>query len=274
MVFEVGNSINKNLLKNNNKSLLITDTIFPKSIRSPIFIAIPMGDSGIDIKGQPDLVILDPRMTMDLPFRETVLCAMNTLCNAIEAYTSTQKNPLSDCYAYSAISIVKDNLSRAVKCHRDKKARYALSQAALLSGIAFLNTGGGLVHSLAYNLEKHYKVSYKEVMPIILIKKMEVYMIRLEEYYNELLLPLAGPEIYADAPYHERPRKCINIIKNILDEYHLKYRIPVCLSEIGVKRSDFERLSVFEKQSGMEDNTQNEDNEKKEYILDILNMAF
>jgi alcohol dehydrogenase len=50
----------------------------------------------------PHAAILDPRMTQTLPAHLTAMTAMDAMTHAIEAYTCSAANPLSDAYAQGA----------------------------------------------------------------------------------------------------------------------------------------------------------------------------
>ena len=211
-------------------------------------------------------------MTLTLSPRDTVLSAIDTLCHAIETYTCLQKNPLSDGYAFSAITLVRENLPRAVKYGRDRKARHALANGALLSSIALLNSQAGIAHTMAYALEEICQISHEEAIGILLPPCMDNNMMKLDDQYGELLLPLVGPEIYADTQRHERGRKSAQTIRNILSDYHQKYGIPVCLSEIGVKRSNFDSIVArCLKNSAL---LYNPTEVQEEDLRNILNLAF
>lgn len=236
------------------------------------FIAVPTASSGTEITGEPDLVVLDPKLALNLSLRDTVLSALDTLCHSIEAYTSVKKNPVSDAYAFSAIKLAAESLPMIIKKCRDKKARYGLSNGALLSGMGFLNSKGGISHAIAKGLTECCRVSHPEAVSAILPYCLEHNMMKNDEYYGELLLPLKGPDIYSDTPLHERGRKFQKSIRNMILEFHYKYDIPVCLSEIGVKRTDFERITDLclkdEHLSNYSEEVQKED------IINILNLAY
>ncbi len=272
LVYGLGKRLKKLLIKEGDEDRLLLGTEYAKRGTSIPFIIVPMSNSGADIIGEPDLAVLDPRMTMDLPFKEIFFWGMDTLAHGIETYTSPMKNPMSDGYAYSAITLVRDNLPRALRCHRDKKARYGLAHAALLTGLAFKNTQAGLARLLAQALEDIFGISGKEALAIILPHYMETFRTRMDSYYGELLLPLAGSEIYADTPSHERGRKTIHILRSHLELYHDKYGFPLCLSARGVKRSDFDNIIATCMKSSMTLALPEES--LKEDLYNILNLSF
>ncbi len=270
--FETGKAISSSIPQSGGDEILLMGTDCVKKNLSVPFIVVPIASSGVEITGAPDAIVLDPRMTLNPSPRDTVLSALDILCHGIETYTCLQKNPLSDAYAFSAISLVRENLSKAVKFKRDRKAHHALANAAVLSGIAFLNSKAGIAHALAYGLESFCKISHGEAIGIVLTHCMDNNMIKLDEYYGELLLPLAGPEIYADTQHHQRGRKTAQTIRNIVSDYHQKCGIPICLSEMGVKRADFDGITALCLKSTSI--LYNPTEVLEEDIRNILNLAF
>ena len=258
--FELGNSIRMKLEQERGLNNGFT------------FIAVPTASSGSEITGEADLVVLDPKLALNLSVRDTVMSALDILCHGIEAYTSVKKNPVSDAYAFSAIKLTAESLPVIVKKCRDKKARNSLSNGALLSGMGFLNSKGGISHAIAKGLTEYCKVPHTEAVSVILPYCLEHNMIKNDEYYGELLLPLKGPDIYSETPLHERGRRFQKAIRNMIHEFHVKLDIPVCLSEIGVKRTEFDKISEF----CLKDEYLADYSEEvhKEDIINILNLAY
>lgn len=242
------------------------------AVGSAVFIVIPLAVSGLESAGEPDVAVLDMRMVLRQSPRYIASCSMDILGHAIETYTCLQKNPVSDAYAFSAINLIRENTDKAVRYPGNRKALYGLSNAAVLSTIAFKNSMGGFAHALAYGIEKQCGVSCREAIGIILPYCMEANMIKLDEYYSELLLPFSGAEIYSDTPYHERGRKLVQNIRNMLADFHARVDLPVCLSEAGVNRSDFDKIT-----SACLNNISllyNPLEIKEEDVGNILNMAY
>ena len=271
-VFELAGRLKALLIRERDEERLLLGNEHVRRGQSIPLIAVPMAYSGVDILGEPELVVLDPRMTMDLPYKEIFLWAVDTLAHGIEAYISPGKNPLSDSFAYSALRLVKENLPRAMQCRRDKKARYGLAQAALLSGLAYMNARIGPVHLLARTLGEACHIPWKEALVILLPHYLENYRVQYDAEYGELLLPLAGPEIYADTPSHERGRKMIQVLRTLPDQYGDKYGGPRCLSACGLARSDIEKVMAALLKS-TETLHLSEESIKEDFV-NILNAAF
>jgi len=75
---------------------------------------------------------------------------MDALSHAIEAYTGTLANLVTDMFALEAIRLIINNLRIAVFKGRDIEARVNTMLGSTLAGVAFANSGLGAVHALAY----------------------------------------------------------------------------------------------------------------------------
>ena len=81
----------------------------------------------------PHAAILDPALTATLPPKLTATTGMDALTHAVEAYTSIQKNPVSDAFAVKAIGLIAANLPRACEQGDDVEARTNLALASLMA---------------------------------------------------------------------------------------------------------------------------------------------
>lgn len=191
----------------------------------------------------PDVAVLDPRMTLSLPARITASTGMDALCHAIEAFTCMQKNPLSDAYAFAAINLIREYLFRAVENGADAEARLALANASLMAGVAFSNSMVGLVHAIGHACGGVCHVPHGDAMAILLPHCMEYNMDTIGDLYCELLLPLAGAEIYASTPKQERGQMAVNTIREMLRKLNTCCGLPTALGETGVKKTDFDKIA-------------------------------
>lgn len=196
---------------------------------------------------QPDVAVLDPRMTSTLPPRITASTGMDALCHAIEAYTCLQKNPLSDAYAAAAITAIGEHLVGAVKDGRRKKARLAMANASFMAGASFSNSMVGIVHAIGHALGGVCHVPHGEAMSILLPICMEYNLKKKPEIcgplYGELLLYLAGPERYARTPKARRAAKAIDAVSLMARRLHRICGLPLTLKECGVNPRDFQRVA-------------------------------
>jgi len=98
------------------------------------------------------LAIVDPELTVDNSPRVTAYSGFDALVQAIEAFTSTGANSLTDIYALEAVEKIGAYLYRAYSDGTDCEARAAVSLGSLMAGIALGNARLGAVHGLAHPL--------------------------------------------------------------------------------------------------------------------------
>jgi len=163
----------------------------------------------------PDVAVLDSRMTLTLPPFLTSSTGMDAMTHAIEAYTCLAKNPLSDTHAFAAIDLLSNNLLNVVKNPDDQEGRLALAKGANLAGIAFSNSMVGMVHTLGHSIGSVCHVPHGTCMSILLPYGLEYNLHKNADQTAEILYPLAGPEIYANTPKHQRAEKVISHVRQM-----------------------------------------------------------
>ena len=220
----------------------------------------------------PDVSVLDPRMTLTLPKKTTASTGMDALCHAIEAYSCLQKNPMSDAYAIAAIEIIRDSLVETVKNGGNAKLRLAMANASLMAGAAFSNSMVGLVHAIGHALGGVSRVPHGEAMAILLPHCMRYNLDKLRDLYSRLLLYIAGEETFINTPREERAEKVIETIEKLLNELNKEAGLPIKLSDVNVKKEDFEEIAKKALNDGAI--IVNPKEAKKEDIIQILNNAF
>ncbi len=220
----------------------------------------------------PDVAVLDPRMTTTLPPRLTASTSIDALSHAVEGYTCLQKNPLSDAYAFAAINLIREYLDLAVEKGTDAKARLAMANASMLAGVAFSNSMVGLVHAIGHACGGVSQVPHGDAMGILLPWCMEYNMDKLGELYAQLLLPLAGADVYAATPAEKRGQKAADTIREMTSRFNKICGLPVSLQQAGVKKEDLARIA----KTALNDGAVIINPKESEYedILAILNKAY
>jgi alcohol dehydrogenase len=168
----------------------------------------------------PDVAVLDSRMTLSLPPAMTAATAMDALCHAIEAYTCLAKNPLSDSCALGAVELISGNLLNVINNPGDQNGRLALANAATLAGMAFSNSMVGMVHTLGHSVGSVCGVPHGMAMSLLLSYGLEYNMHKVEPFIAELLLPLAGSEMFARTPKHLRAERVVTFIRQLNQDLH------------------------------------------------------
>jgi alcohol dehydrogenase len=181
----------------------------------------------------PNAAVLDSRMTLTLPPHITAMTGMDALTHAVEAYTCMGHNPISDAYATAAIKKVSENLVAVLDNPKDPNGRLELAQASTMAGIAFSNSMVGLVHSIGHATGAVAHVPHGLAMSLYLPYVLEYNLDVNQERTADLLLYLAGAEVYASTPAKERGLKAIAYIRNLRDTLYDRTKLPRTLSETG-----------------------------------------
>ena len=127
---------------------------------------------------------------------------------------------------------------------KDRKARMAMANGSLLAGAAFSNSMVGLVHAIGHALGGVCHVAHGEAMTILLPAVMKYNLEKCHKRYGELLLYVAGPEVYAATPEAQRAQKTIDTLIALRQHLADVTGLPTTLSQIGkVQPSDFEAVA-------------------------------
>jgi len=109
----------------------------------------------------PDIAVLDPGLTTELPPQVTAMTGIDAMVHAIEAYTTKlKKNPISDALARLGLKLLFQNIRTAMQRGHDLEARSQMLIGAMLAGQAFANAPVGAVHALAYPIGGQYHVAH------------------------------------------------------------------------------------------------------------------
>ena len=181
----------------------------------------------------PNAAILDPRMTQTLPPHITAMTGMDALTHAVEAYTCLGHNPVSDAFATAAIRKVSENLMKVMDSPKDADGRLELAQASTMAGVAFSNSMVGLVHALGHSLGAVCHIPHGLCMSLFLPYVLEYNKEVNGDRIGELLLYLAGADVYAATPKAQRADKAIQQIRVMRDELYARCKLPRTLTETG-----------------------------------------
>lgn len=163
----------------------------------------------------PDLVILDPELTLSLPAKITAETGIDAFTHAIECFICKKSNPMSDIFSLNAMKLIMDNLLLAVKRGQEKVARYNMMLASFYGGVAITNSGTGGVHALAYPLGGKYNMSHGLSNALLLLGVMDFNAKAVPEKFIEIarLLGLENNLTSKEVIV----REVLNKIKNLVD---------------------------------------------------------
>ena len=102
-----------------------------------------------DPRMAPIVAYVDPALTVSVPKGTTAATGMDALTHAIEAYTCTVHNPVSDGLALRAIRMIAKHLVPVVDDGGNLVAREGMMYASTVAGMAFGNADVAAVHCIS-----------------------------------------------------------------------------------------------------------------------------
>lgn len=119
----------------------------------------------------PDIVILDPQLSVGLPTMLTAATGMDALSHALEAYCADYYHPMAEGIALESIRLIKTYLPRVVENGNDLEARAQMMTASTMGSTAFQRGLGGM-HALAHPIgalyDSHHGLINAILMPYVL----------------------------------------------------------------------------------------------------------
>jgi alcohol dehydrogenase class IV len=108
----------------------------------------------------PDIVYVDPLLTMSVPPAITAATGIDALTHCLEAYTNKFAQPFIDMYAFEGMRLIAANIVQAVRDGSDEEARTQVAMGSLLGGFCLgpVNTAG--VHALSYPLGSMFHLAH------------------------------------------------------------------------------------------------------------------
>lgn len=184
----------------------------------------------------PDLVLIDPRMVTTGDTEVTIASAMTALTHAVEAYTSPQKNPIADTYAYAAIQYVAEHVAHVATRPVDRSGNCALANAACMAGCIVSEATRGVTHVLGETIALMFNCSPGLSMGVLLPYTVAYRTLQFDARTAELLLPLAGADEYAKTSSTLRAAVAVTTMIDLQYELHEKTggMIPRTLEEADI----------------------------------------
>lgn len=123
----------------------------------------------------PDVAVLDPLLTIELPPNITAETGMDALTHAVEAYIGRSNTKETKEWSIEAIKLIFNHLYDAYEDGENIKARKQMLKAAHLAGKAFTRAYVGYVHAIAHQLGGFYNVPHGLANAVILPHVLQYY---------------------------------------------------------------------------------------------------
>lgn len=172
----------------------------------------------------PNAAILDPSLPATLPAHIAAETGMDALTHALEAYINKNGNDFTDALAKEAIEGIIEWLPESVM-EGTLKAREKVHNYQCMAGMAFANSGLGMVHGVSHAFGGMYNVAHGLANAVILPYSMD---------YNK-----KDPEVAAK--YEKLSRILGQDVTEAVKELSAKIDIPAKMQDAGVAEEDFKR---------------------------------
>ena len=181
----------------------------------------------------PEMSVLDPELTLSLPPAVTAFTGMDALAHAIESYTSSAANSLSEIFSLEAIRLIGKSLRRAVGKGSDLEARGDMLMGSLLAGIGLANAGVTAVHSLSYPLGGRFRVPHGVGNGLLLPAVMEYNVFSRMDKFAKIAEGMG--EKVEGIPLREAAILAVESVKRLSRDIEFPQR----LSDLGIPESAF-----------------------------------
>jgi alcohol dehydrogenase class IV len=187
----------------------------------------------------PDLAILDPILLYNLPPNLIAATALDAFSHSAEAYTSRNANIMMAPLALESMSLVYNNVHKAVQSPPDLNALEKILIASTMAGIAFTQVGLHIGHAISHGISVygnvHHGVACALALPYALESISEDVpdrIVKIGKLMNLTDLELLTPK--------ELGATVSNAIINLNKSLNIN-----CLSDYGVKESMFENIADY-----------------------------
>ncbi|GEM_PF-2038657 len=217
----------------------------------------------------PTAVVTDPRMMLAGSKQEIAKSILASLFKAIEAATGPDRNPTSKAFAHSCLDSLGNELNDSLENIKNKELQARIVNANVLSDMAISNTSHGLGFAISRTITDKGNIPGDIPTGLMLpeIMKIRAKESESQEMMARLLLPLAGPEVYASTPSSDRPRETIKKVESLI----------AYLREAGEEAFTLKNLGIL---SGNEDiaravirdaKTLGDETATEHQVMDVLN---
>jgi alcohol dehydrogenase len=175
----------------------------------------------------PDVVIVDPLLTISVPPSITAATGIDALTHCLEAYTNKFAHPMIDLYAYEGMKLISSNIVHAVQNGNDEETRTAVALGSLYGGICLGPVNTAAVHALSYPLGSIFHLPHGLSNALLLPYVMEFNLVASPCRYANVAIALGCEKQNDDVA---TAKKGIEKIKQLIEQCGL----PLRLRDVGV----------------------------------------
>lgn len=138
----------------------------------------------------PDVVIVDPLLTISVPPSITAATGIDALTHCLEAYTNKFSHPMIDLYAFEGMKLISSSIVQAVEDGNDEESRTAVALGSLYGGICLGPVNTAAVHALSYPLGSMFHLGHGLSNALLLPYVMEFNLVASPRKYATVAIAL------------------------------------------------------------------------------------
>lgn len=185
----------------------------------------------------PDIVYVDPLLTVSVPPQITAATGLDALTHCLEAYTNKFAQPFIDMYAYEGMKLIAQHIVTAVKDGSNILAREKVAMGSLLGGFCLgpVNTAG--VHALSYPLGSTFHLAHGLSNALLLPYVMAYNIPAATERYANVAIAIGCQRAATDL---ETALLGVEKIKTLIEACG----IPATLREVNIPETAIPQMAV------------------------------
>jgi alcohol dehydrogenase class IV len=180
----------------------------------------------------PRLAIVDPENHMTMPPGVTAATGMDALTHVVESYLSLDANTVCDAIDLHAVGLIGGALPVAYENGTDLEARSAMAIASSTAGIAFSQTGLGMVHGFAHPVGAKFGIAHGTANAVILPYVLAALSTHAAPRLRDLAAAMGA------CSEETSPVKGARALVDAVVELKARLGIAASLSEVGIALGD------------------------------------
>ena len=189
----------------------------------------------VDPNDIPVLAIIDTELMAGMPRMTAAATGLDALTHAMEGYITKAHWEMTDMFHLKSMELTYKYLYDAV--NKDKTAIDKMGLSQYIAGMGFSNVGLGIVHSMAHQLGATYDVAHGIACSLFLPYVLEWNGVVCPERYRDMGLAFGlNMDNLSDM-------ECVGKVVSAVRKLETKLGVPQHLSELNVRKEDFEVLA-------------------------------
>jgi alcohol dehydrogenase class IV len=192
----------------------------------------------------PAVALVDPQLTVSCPPSVTAYSGMDAFVQAVESFTSSGANPMTDALSLEAVKLTARWLETAVREPEHQEAREGMALGSMMAGIALNTSRLGLVHGLAHPIGAVTGAAHGLLCGVLMPPVMRFNREAAGAKYARLAeeLALVPPRTYPEAATDALIRFTEALLKRV--------GIPARLAEVGFQAESLDWIAQETMPSG------------------------